>query len=225
MKAARVPEGSGDSPNARERRCIVTGEVLPDTRLVRFVVGPNGAIVPDIAAKLPGRGIWVAAERSVLERAVAKGHFSRAAKAPVVVPGDLCARVEALLVARLAGELGLARRAGQLVLGFDSVSRVLERPPLPALLIEASDGADQGRRKLVAKGAGAASPIVDCLTCTELSLALGRENVVHAALTSGRFAERITADAGRLRGFRPQPGRSMAVGPLRGPNAGNKGLE
>ncbi|MGH6888385.1 MAG: RNA-binding protein [Rhizomicrobium sp.] len=223
MTAAPAPIGTENAPPARERRCIVTGEVLSDGELVRFVIGPDGALVPDVAAKLPGRGFWVSARRPLLERAVAKGHFSRAAKAPVAVAPDLCARVESLLVARLSGELGLARRAGQLICGFDSVVRALERGPLPAVLIEASDGAADGRRKLLAKVRGAPLPVIDGMTGVELSLALGRENVIHAALKSGRFAERITADAGRLRGFRPSSGCSVAF--VHGPDAGNKGCE
>ncbi|HEY3777004.1 MAG TPA: RNA-binding protein [Rhizomicrobium sp.] len=225
MTAAPALIGAEETLHARERRCIVTGKVLPDSELVRFVVDPHGSLVPDVAAKLPGRGMWVTAERAILERALAKGHFPRATKAPVAVPQDLCARVESLLVARLASELGLARRAGQLILGFDIVARALEKSPLPALLIEASDGAPDGRRKLLAKIKGDPPPIVDCLTGVELSLALGRENVIHAALKSGRFAERITADAGRLRDFRPSSGRSVASLPVHGPDAGNKGCE
>lgn len=225
MMAAPARVGAEESPHARERRCIVTGEVLPDSRLVRFVVDPHGSLVPDLAAKLPGRGLWVSAERAILERALAKGHFSRAAKAPVAVPLDLSARVESLLAARLSGELGLARRAGQLILGFDSVARALEKPPFPAVLIEASDGAADGRRKLLAKFKGAPPAIVDCLTSVELSLALGRENVIHAALKSGRFAERITADAGRLRGFRPSSGPGVASETVFAADAGNKGCE
>lgn len=220
--ALAVPE---DSPHARERRCIVTGAVLPDSQLVRFVVDPHGNLVPDVAVKLPGRGLWVGAERAILERAVSKGHFSRAAKVPVAVPQDLCARVEALLVARLSGDLGLARRAAQVVLGFDTVARALERQPLPAVLIEASDGAEDGRRKLLAKLRGAPLPVVDSLSGAELSLALGRENVIHAALKSGRFAERITADAGRLRGFRPPSGHSTTSAPAQGSGVGSKGCE
>jgi hypothetical protein len=223
MRAALALTGSDESLHTRERRCIVTARVLPDSALVRFVVDPHGTLVPDVAAKLPGRGLWVSADRAILERAMAKGHFPRAAKAPVAVPADLCARVEMLLVARLSSELGLARRAGQIVLGFDSVMRALEHRLPPAVLVEASDGAADGRRKLLAKTKAAPLPVVDCLTGVELSLALGRENVIHAALKSGRIAERITADAGRLRGFRPSSGCSVA--PVHEPGAGNKGSE
>ena len=189
-------------PNVRERSCIVTRTVLPEEKLVRFVVDPQGQVVPDIAAKLPGRGMWVSADRATLERAVAKGHFSRAAAEPAAVTNDIVNRVEKLLVERMCGDLGLARRAGQLVFGFDNVVRALSAACPPAVLIEASDGADDGRRKLVGMSKTAAVTVVDCLTRAEMSLALGRENVVHAALKSGRLSVRLAADAGRLGGFR-----------------------
>src|SRR3954463_1806443 len=98
----------------RERRCIVTREVLPDSQLVRFVVGPENEIVPDLAAKLPGRGIWVSANRDALARALKKNLFSKAAKPSVRAPADLPERVEALLAARMQEHLGLARRSGAL---------------------------------------------------------------------------------------------------------------
>ena len=191
---------------ARERTCIVTRAVLPEEKLVRFVVDPQGQVIPDVAAKLPGRGFWVSADRATLERAVAKGHFSRAAKAPVAVAVDIVNRVETLLVERMCGDLGLARRAGQLVLGFDNVARALAGASPPAVLIEASDGADDGRRKLRGMAKAGAVDVVDCLTRAEMSLALGRENVVHAALKSGRLSERLGTDARRLGGFRGRQG-------------------
>jgi hypothetical protein len=212
----------------RERRCIVTREALPEGRLVRFVLDPQGQLVPDIAATLPGRGMWVMAERGILERAVAKGHFSRAAGVPVAVVDNLPARVERLLVARMAGDLGLARRAGQLVLGFDAVARALTGSNPAMVHIEASDGASDGRRKLVALAKDSVPAIIDCLTGMELSLALGRENVVHGALKSGRLSERLLADASRLCGFRPASGRAGTperAAAIANDNAGSKGRE
>ena len=192
--------------DARQRRCIVTHTVLPEETLVRFVLDPQGHVVPDVAARLPGRGMWVSADRQILECAVAKGHFSRAAKAPVVVSFDIINRVETLLVGRMCGDIGLARRAGQLAVGFENVERALAGSRPPALLIQASDAADDGRRKLLAAAKGASLLVVNSLTRGELSLALGRENVVHAALKSGRLSERLAVDAGRLKGFRCEPG-------------------
>jgi hypothetical protein len=198
--------------SVRERRCIVTGEVLPEEALIRFVADPDGCVVPDIAATLPGRGLWVSAQRKVLEAAIAKNHFSRASKAPLTAPSDLPETVELRLVRRLSDDLGLARRAGMLVVGFDNVCRALDAKIRPVLLVEAADGAQDGRRKLVgmASSRDLRMGIVDCLTCSEMSLALGRENVVHAALNPGRLSERVRRDAGRLKGFRPA---AVCIGP------------
>jgi predicted RNA-binding protein YlxR (DUF448 family) len=197
-----------ESDAVRERRCIVTGEVLPDDRLIRFVADPDGRVVPDIGVRLPGRGLWVSADRRSVEVAVAKNHFSRAAKASLTAAADLPDRVEQLLVRRIADDLGLARRAGLLVQGFDGVARALDSKKPPVVLIEASDGSSDGRRKLVgmAHGRGLHLDLVDCLNSSELSLALGRENVVHAALNPGRLSERVRLEAGRLRGFRSASG-------------------
>ncbi|HEY5048934.1 MAG TPA: RNA-binding protein [Rhizomicrobium sp.] len=199
-----------DQKSMRERRCIVTGQVLSEDLLIRFVADPDGRMVPDIAARLPGRGYWVSAQRGVLEVAIAKNHFPRAAKASVLVPADLSERVESQLVRRLSDDLGLARRSGSLVLGFDGVARAMDARIAPDLLVEASDGSEDGRRKLVglASARGRSPVVMDCLTSAELSLALGRENVVHAALNPGRLSERVRLDAGRLRGFRPAPRRN-----------------
>jgi len=192
--------------SVRERSCIVTRAVLPEEKLVRFVVDPQGQVIPDVAAKLPGRGMWLSADRATLERAVEKGHFSRAAKAPVAATIDIVNRVETLLVERMCGDLGLARRAGQLVLGFENVARALSGPKPPAVLLEASDGADDGRRKLLGMAKNRGVTVIDCLTRAEMSLALGRDNVVHAALKSGRLSARLAADARRLDGFRGKQG-------------------
>lgn len=190
----------------RERSCIVTRAVLPEEKLVRFVVDPQGQVVPDVAAKLPGRGMWVTADRANLEQAVAKGHFSRAAKAPVSVTFDIVGRVETLLLGRMCSAIGLARRAGQLILGFDNVARAFSGPRPPGVLIEASDAAEDGRRKLLGMARAGGLTVIDCLSRAEMSLALGRENVVHAALKSGRLSEGLVVDARRLEGFRGKQG-------------------
>jgi len=188
----------------RERRCIVSGEVLPEGKIIRFVVAPDGAITPDLAARLPGRGIWVGATRATLTAAASKNLFAKAARANVRVGDDLAARVEALLVERMQFDLGMARRAGQIFLGFDTVLRALQSDTPPALMLEASDGAEDGKRKLFAAGhaRGLKIQTVECLTSAELSVAVGRENVIHAALKSGRLQERLSLDAERLSGLR-----------------------
>ncbi len=190
--------------DVRERRCIVLGEVLAESELVRFVADPDGNVVPNVAANLPGRGMWVSATRAAVATAVAKNLFSKSAKAPLKASADLPDRVERLLSARMQSDLGLARRAGQVVLGFDNVLRELDARTPPAVLVEASDGAPDGRRKLAGsvRARDLKVEVIEVLTSTELSLALGRENVIHAALKPGRLAERLTFDAGRLGGFR-----------------------
>ena len=202
-EAMRQSDRAGDS-GSRERRCIVSGEVLPDRKLIRFVVSPDGQVTPDIAAKLPGRGIWVGATSGALTIAIKKGLFAKAAKANVKVAGDLVARVEAQMVARIQSDLGMARRAGLLLMGFDTVLRAFQSDAPPALLIEASDGAPDGKRKIFGAGhaRGLKIQTIECLTSAELSVAVGRENVIHAALKSGRLQERLSLDAERLSGFR-----------------------
>ena len=189
----------------RERRCIVSGDVMPDSRLVRFVAAPDGQVVPDVAAKLPGRGLWVTATRKAVTLAVEKKLFARAAKAPVTAAADLAERTEKALVTRMLGDLGIARRSGALVLGFDNVLRALDSARPPGILIEAIDGSGDGKRKLynAAHARGMKPQVLECLTSAELGLALGRENVIHAAVQPGGLAERLTFDAERLKGFRP----------------------
>ena len=210
-----VAAAGRNDENLRERHCIATGEVLSDTALVRFVADPDGNVVPDIAATLPGRGIWVKAERGALKTAVEKNLFAKAAKAKVRAGSDLVARTEKLLAERMAADLGLARRAGRLVFGFDNVANALQSKSPPAVLVEARDGAVDGKRKLLAlvHGRNLALEIVECLDSAEISLALGRENVIHAALKSGRLSGRLVMDAGRLKGFRAsdQAGPTPAI--------------
>lgn len=205
MNAADEIAREEDETVGRERRCIVTGEVLPDRARVRFVVGPDSRIFPDIEENLPGRGIWVKAERAAVEKAVAKNLFAKAAKAPVTADADLADRVEMLLVRRMVGDLGLARKSGALVFGFDNVARALSERTPPAVLMEASDGAADGRRKLknAALNQGVEAYLIEVLSSAEFALALGRENVIHAAVKPGRLAERLILEAARLEGFRP----------------------
>jgi predicted RNA-binding protein YlxR (DUF448 family)/ribosomal protein L30E len=198
-------EANAASRHTRSRRCIVTGEVLPEGRLLRFVGGPDSQIVVDVAARLPGRGLWVRSDRESVAHAVKKRLFSRAAKAPLKAADDLADTSEERLAAHMLQLLGLALKSGELLLGFDSVEKALRSGKPPAVVIEASDGAQDGMRKL--QGAALASDcvpfVIGCFSSAELSLALGRANVIHAALKSGRMAERLIFDAGRIAGFRP----------------------
>jgi predicted RNA-binding protein YlxR (DUF448 family) len=201
---SRVRKRAEGGDTMRERRCIVTGAIVPESRLLRFVAGPDGVVVADPSAKLPGRGLWVTASAAAIAQAAQRKLFARAAKAQVAAPADLPARAERALIARMTGDLGLARRSGALVLGFDNVLRGLEGKNPPGLLIEACDGAPDGKRKLFAavRRSQRDCPVLALLTAAELGLALGRENVVHAAVQPGGLAERLKLDAQRLAGFR-----------------------
>ena len=205
MSDLKDEAADGRMAASRERRCILSGTVLPEGRLVRFAVGPDAQIVPDVEAKLPGRGMWLSATRFAVDTAVAKKLFSKAVKMAVHADPTLAALVEERLVASIGGSLGIARRAGALILGFDQVDEALRSAHPPVVVIEASDAAPDGSRKLrgAAIAKGIAPFVLGALSNAELSLALGRENVVHAALKSGRIAERLIFDAGRLAGFRP----------------------
>jgi hypothetical protein len=151
--------------------------------------------------------MWVGATAEALRTAVSKNLFAKAAKANAKIAADLATRVEAQLVQRIASDLGITRRAGQISLGFDAVLRALQSDAPPAMLIEASDGALDGKRKLfgAAHARGLKIQTIECLTSSELSVAVGRENVIHAALKSGRLQERLSMDAERLSGFRSAP--------------------
>ena len=177
---------------------------MDEARLVRFVAGPQGQVTPDLARKLPGRGIWVAASREAVGTAAKKGLFARAAKAKLIAPPGLADQVEALLHSRLLAGLGLARKAGELTFGFERVLAALGQGKA-AWLIEASDGAEDGRRKVLAAARRAPSQprLLATFSSSELSLALGAPNVIHTAFLAGRGAERWTVDVERLAGFRP----------------------
>ena len=199
MKAPRT-----HAQASRERRDIVSGAVMDEARLLRFAAGPDGTVTPDLARKLPGRGLWVEATRGAVATAAAKGLFSRAAKTKLTVPRDLADAVEAGLHRRLLDGLGLAKRAGNLISGFDSVFAAVASGKA-AWLIEASDGAADGRRKLLAKACHAAPPpgVFGLFNSEQLGLALGGENVIHLALLAGPSATRWTLDVERLAGFGP----------------------
>jgi uncharacterized protein len=177
---------------------------MDEAKLIRFVAGPEGKVVPDLARKLPGRGLWVAASREAVQTATRKGLFARAAKAKLAAQPDLADQVAALLHSRLLAALGLARKAGDLTFGFEKVLAVVGQGKA-AWLIEASDGAEDGRRKVLAAARKAPSRprLLATFSSSELSLALGAPNVIHTAFLAGRGAERWTLDVERLAGFRP----------------------
>jgi predicted RNA-binding protein YlxR (DUF448 family) len=177
---------------------------MPEARLIRFVAGPDGVVVPDLSRKLPGRGVWVEATREALAAAVKKNGFARSAKAPLKPAADLPDQVEALLHRRCLEQLGLARREGALISGFEKVSSSLASGKA-AWWIEASDGAFDGRRKLFAARARSPRPdlpVCGAFTAEELGVSTGGETVIHVALLAGRRAERWTEEVRKLAGFR-----------------------
>lgn len=189
---------------ARQRRDLVTGAVMDEAVLLRFVAGPDGAVVPDLARKLPGRGLWVEASRESVTTAARKGLFSRAAKAKLNAPADLADQVETGLKRRLLAGLGLARRSGDLISGFEKVAASITAGKC-AWMIEASDGAHDGRRKLLAlaRKSPRTPGLFGLFSNEQLGLALGGENVIHLALLAGRNAGHWTLDVERLGRFCP----------------------
>ncbi|PVA07695.1 RNA-binding protein [Thalassorhabdomicrobium marinisediminis] len=181
-----------------ERRCIVTGEVAPKAGLIRFVVGPDNSVVPDVLEKLPGRGMWVTADRAVLEKAT-RGQFSKSAKAPVTVPEGLAHEVERQMARRVVDLIALARKAGLAVAGFEKVKGWLGGGERVRALLQASDGSERGKTKLwTPEGAR----YFGCLTAQELGLAFGRQTVIHGALASGGLSDRVVEEATKLKGLR-----------------------
>ncbi len=199
---ARVTGTPEDAPEAEEpetgpsRRCIATREVQAKERMIRFVLGPERVLVPDLAGKLPGRGMWLSARGDVLETALSRGAFHRAARGPVTLPSDLRARIEDGLRARIRDLLGLARRAGQAVSGWQAAREWLQAGRA-GLLVQASDGSPAERERF----GGRRLPAVSPLTAAELGVVFGRDHAVHVAVAPGRLADAIRVEAERLAGF------------------------
>jgi uncharacterized protein len=229
----RVGKGraAGRAASQNGRRCVATMESYPQSQMIRFVLSPDGVVTPDLAARLPGRGAWVLATRDALALAAKRGAFSRAFKTQAKTGPDLAGQVEQLLVSRAMDQLGLAKRAGDLILGFEQVREAIQTAR-PGCLIEASDGAEDGRSNILAllravhgpeRGAGRDAPgsdsglddqldkqaanqrlppVAGCFSADELGMALGRGRVIHACLKQGRFATNWTGELARLSGFR-----------------------
>ncbi|MCA0249831.1 MAG: RNA-binding protein [Proteobacteria bacterium] len=188
-------------PHLSVRTCIATGEEAAPERMIRFVVGPEGEAVPDLARRLPGRGMWVRAQRSALERVLEKNLFSKAARASVKAAPDLADRVERLLLERALDDLGRARRAGRAVAGFVKVEQMVGQRRA-GLLIVASEADGDGLAKLQATGL----PIEKLGDAASLGGIFGREQAVYVAVArddaGGAFIQRIAVGAARWRGFR-----------------------
>jgi len=198
--------GQTKSRDEPERRCIATGESQPKSGLIRFVVGPDNVIVPDLLEKLPGRGIWVSADPAALAKAVEKNLFSRGAKQMVTVPDGLIEQVEAGLARRVVDLISLARKSGRAVAGFEKVKSWLAEGRAKVLL-QAADGSERGKTKLwTPEGAR----YFGCLTAQELGLAFGRQSVIHGALAAGGLERRVVEEASKLRGLRGTYGENIA---------------
>ncbi|MCW9043204.1 MAG: RNA-binding protein [Pseudopelagicola sp.] len=187
-----------DHGNGPERKCIATGEVRPQSELIRFVVGPDMQIVPDVLGKLPGRGIWVSADRKALEKAVTKRLFARSAKQAVTVAEDLVEQVDKQLSRRVVDLISLSRKSGHAVTGYEKVKDWLAKG-YAEVLIQASDGSGRGKTKLSTPYGGT---YIGWLKADELGLAFGRQTVIHGALASGGLTLRVVEEAQRLKGVR-----------------------
>ena len=184
-----------------ERKCIATGESQPKAGLIRFCLGPEGQVVPDILGRLPGRGFYVSADRALIEKAAKKGLFARAARQPVKLPDGLPDLVERLLAQRVVDLLSMARKAGQAVTGYEKVKDWLVKGQA-ATLIQASDGSERGKTKLHAPEGK--HGFIGVLTAEEIGLAFGRDRAIHAALAAGGLRTRVVEEAARLAGLRLQ---------------------
>ena len=226
--SGRAPRRARDA--APQRRCLVTGKVQPKAQLLRFVVGPDGAVVFDAEGKLPGRGLWVTAQRALVEKACRRNLFARAAGGPARVADDLPALVEQRLRLYCAELLGFAKRAGLLVPGFGRCREALAAGRA-ALLLQAVDAAEGGRGKLarLAHAVPADIPVIEVLTAVEIGRAVGRDAAVHMVVLPGGLGARLMVELRRLQDFVgagvPTPGRArpaQARNDLSGPQQGFK---
>lgn len=185
---------TGEAGNhASLHRCLVTGRCLSPDAMLRFVVSPEGTIVPDFARRLPGRGLWLSAEGAIVRAALSKSLFDKAARQQVTVAPDLSEQLAKTARERFLAQLGLAKRAGALVCGYEAVRAAVAHHQVK-LLIEAADGADQAQRRL-RTAAGDEVACIDCFQAAELGRALGRDIAVHLAVNEQRWADRLSQRA------------------------------
>ena len=206
-----------------ERTCIVTREVHPPAEMIRFVLGPDDQVIPDLKHKLPGRGAWVTARAEMVETAVKRRLFTRAFKTEAKAPATLAKDIDAWLLADLRQSLALANKAGAVVTGFTKVEAAIAAQKPLAALVHAAEAAEDGRRKLAGalrKRFGEAIsrfPVIDVLPSAELDLALGRPHVIHAGLVAGAGSDGFLMRWYRLRAYRGATGADQAGYP---PGAG-----
>jgi uncharacterized protein len=198
--------GPQKTPPGAERFCAATGAVTPVGDMIRFVIAPDGSAIPDLKRRLPGRGVWITATRSALQRAIARKAFARSFKRDVRVAGDLVSMTERLLERSALEALGIAHKAARVAIGFAKAEAAITQNDAVALL-HAVDGAPDGARKLDAvlhrdRDNGKQIAVISELTSAQLDLALGRSNVIHAALLAGPESQAFLARALRLQRFR-----------------------
>lgn len=194
---------------SRERKCVARNEVRDPAVMIRFVVGPENTVFPDILGKLPGRGVWVSSTREDLDIAISKGGFKRGFKGNVKLPSDLAAQVEAGLRKHTLSLIGMAKKSGKLFIGFDQVMTAAKIDAL-GWRIEASDGAEGSRGKIRALSKAVAREVelklprvIGCFDSTNLGAVVGRESLIHCAVPHGRIAKSLGISAQRLGGFVP----------------------
>lgn len=201
-----VPVGS-DRTGGPLRTCLATGEARAPDDMIRFVVGPEGRIVPDVARKLPGRGLWVTATRAAVERAIARKAFARAARRAVTVDADLPARLQRLLRERALEALALARRAGVAVGGFGKVEERLRSGRLGLIVCAREAHTSDGRAKLAGRGID----VVDFVDAASIGRVFGRDDATYIGIAAGPAARRVSADIGRWAAYGGEPDQSTSV--------------
>jgi predicted RNA-binding protein YlxR (DUF448 family) len=200
--------GAGD-----ERLCAVTREVKPVDAMIRFVRSPQGDVVPDVKRKLPGRGLWITGTRPTLEDGIRRNVFARGFKADTRTPDDLVAMTDRLLEQAALDALAIAGKAALVLHGFTKVEKALEHGKAVGI-IHAADGAEDGKRKINAylRNESRDLPVIGAFSIGQLDLALGRSNVVHAALLAGSATDTFVARATRLMRYRGQPAARVENG-------------
>lgn len=187
-----------------ERKCIVKREPVDRKDLLRFVLEPTAnTVVPDLKEKLPGRGVWVTCDRSMVEEAQNKKLFARGFKSQCKVPDDLAQTIEALLEAKALNSLSLAKKAGEVITGFDKVFLAMSKTGLD-VLVEAKDGAEGGQKKLEKKFAAVfpEGKVIKLFTSAQMDVAFGSTNVIHAAITHGNMSQNVMTAVGKLAKYR-----------------------
>jgi predicted RNA-binding protein YlxR (DUF448 family) len=212
-------DGPREGRRGTERLCALTREVKPIDELIRFVASPDGVIVPDLKRRLPGRGVWITATRSAVDEAVKRNVFARSLKREVRVSRDLGAELERQIESAALDALGIAHKAGRVAIGFGRTETALAGVPPVAATLSASDASPDGVRKIAAAAAkrktdenSAEIPAISAFTSAQLDLALGRSNVVHAALLAGPASNGFLARCQSLERFRRSDPGGRGIG-------------